>query len=280
MIAGTIGAFFLLAEGGWTRAGSEGSTEQEAERTRGNDQLLEHNSFRQFIETIVENVDGEKVGRIKDLIVERQSGEVRYAIMKTGGSIFGHRRRVIVPTTALAMTSAKVGIASIDVTRREWKKAPEFRRQELGALGQPERTREVAAFYRAGGEIARSQLSSNGQKAAQANSPKGNLQLELASDVVGKTLVNRQNQEMGRVTDLLVDFSGKKPALALIFTSQRSRAGESFAVPLRLLSQPREGRMVMNAAHGKFEDAEPFRREVWQAAAADPNGKIYRWGNR
>jgi sporulation protein YlmC with PRC-barrel domain len=276
LAAGTIGVFFLLADGGWMRAdtGTEGSSKQNDALTRRN-KFVEPEHFKHFVGITVENVDGEKIGTIKDLVLERGAGQVRYVIVRAGG--FGHRRSVVVPISAIAMTTAKVGIASVDISARQWKKAPEFRKQELASLAEPGRAQSIARFYESGDRSSR--VTPTGRNHAQAASLNGNEQLELASEMVGKNVMNRQQKEIGEVRDLLVDFSDKKPALALVAVTHESEADESFAVPIHLLSPSQNGRLQMKADRETFAHAQAFNLENWQASR-EGQSEIYRWERR
>jgi sporulation protein YlmC with PRC-barrel domain len=193
LVAGTIGVFFLLADGGWTRAGMEGSTNSAAgsERTA---KFAQPGHFNQVIGRTVENVDGEKLGTIKDLILQRKTGEIQYVLVRSAGFI-GHRRMAVVPVSAIALTTAKAGIASIDISKRDWKKAPEFRKENLALLAKPVCAEAVARFYEKAEGAPRHpqnpgmqgpQLSSTGREQAKANWRSRNDELELASDLVGK----------------------------------------------------------------------------------------------
>src|ERR1051326_6384644 len=109
LVAGTIGVLFLLADGGGMRAGTEGSTNLESAPTQKNAQFIEPERSKRFVGMTVENVDGEKLGTIKDLILQRQTGQILYVVVKSDGFI-GRRQMVLVPISAIALYTAKVGI--------------------------------------------------------------------------------------------------------------------------------------------------------------------------
>lgn len=192
LVAGTIGVFFLLAEGGWIRAGTEGSTNTTNASTRKSARIVDsRRCFEQVVGKSVENVDGEKLGTIKDLILQRQTRQIQYVVVRSHGLI-GRRRAVLVPVFAIALTTAKAGIASVDVSKQQWKRAPEFRKGSLALLGKPEQARFIARFYEeneAMRGLRNSQpprLSSTGRGRARVDSQSGTNAFELASEVVGK----------------------------------------------------------------------------------------------
>src|SRR5215475_9982015 len=117
LVAGTIGVSFLLAERGWILAGTGqiAGTENVSPRTH-HEVWSGYNRFQDFQGMKVENVDGEKIGRVNDLIVELRSGIPEYVTVRSGRGVLGHRRSVIVPISAIALKTAKVGIAAVDVS--------------------------------------------------------------------------------------------------------------------------------------------------------------------
>jgi sporulation protein YlmC with PRC-barrel domain len=280
LVAGTIGVFFLLADGGWIRAGTgtAGTAGQDNAPRRKNNKFVRGERFKQFIGTTVENVDGEKLGTIKDLVLQPRSGQIRYVIVKVGG-VF-HRRRVIVPTFAIAMTTAKVGTASVDVSARRWRRAPEFRKQDLAVLADPEQAQAIAHFYdKGGGPFSLAQNSEmrarlSGRK-SDSSPQTGESELDVASDIIGKEVVSLEHEQFGEVEDLLINFSEQKPALALL----RVREGDSFAVPIHLLGPAQNGKLRINAERESFERAQLFSFENWKALETGRD-EIYRWGRR
>lgn len=282
LVAGTMGVFFLLADGEWMRAGTEteGAAKADAPPTRSNHHFVEH--FKRIRGTIVQNVDGQEIGVIRDLILQR-SGGLQYVIVRSQGFL-GRGRLVLVPISAIALTTAKVGTASIDLSMRQWKKAPEFRKEELARLDDPVRAESIARFYDTGSRSSHlaqgletgAGLSSTGREPHESAARNENGKPELASDLVGKDLVNRQQAEIGHVEDLLVDFSKKKPALALVSVTQQSGA-DNFAVPIRLLEPAPGGRLRIDAEREHFERAQPFSPEAWQNLESRNSSEIYRW---
>src|SRR2546422_6774899 len=95
----------------------------------------------------VENRDGEKLGVLKDLIVDMPAGDIKYALVSAGGVLGVRSTRKIVPVQALSDATAKAGILALDVSTRRWKKAPQFRRSELRNFMEPERAAQISNFY-------------------------------------------------------------------------------------------------------------------------------------
>jgi len=285
LAAGTIGISFLLAQGGWIRAGTGqiGDTEKQTQLT-GRKVWVGYNRFRDCRGMTVENVDGEKLGTINDLIMEMQSGRPAYVVVKSGG--FGRQRFVIVPAPAIALGTVKAGIAGVDLTRGEWKRAPEFSRMDLPTLSQPEKERQIAGFYeQARKNLSRgnssnrqeSELSSTGRVTDQINGRGPNGRYQMGNDLIGKEVVARQKVQIGNISDVVVDLAGGKPSFAIISAKRLSETGERFAVPLRLLRVLPGRTAALGADRRDFEHAKPFRESNMENSVQSGGNEIYRY---
>jgi ribosomal 30S subunit maturation factor RimM len=285
LVAVTIGVSFLLVQGGWILAGTGQLAGTEKATPRSARKVwLGYSHFRDSRGMTVENVDGERLGTVTDFVMEMQSGQPAYAIVKAGG--FGHRRLVIVPMSAIALSTVKSRIAAIDITKAQWKHAPDFSRKDLALMGHPERAYQVARFYgqsqQTSGPIRsvdsqRLPLRSTGRLADSAINPGPQGRYQLANDLIGNQLIARQQVEIGKISDLLVDLGGAKPAFAVVSANRVSGAGENFAVPLRMMRLMPEHTVAVSADRQDFHRAKPFRDGVGQTSGGDENNEIYRY---
>ena len=165
---------------------------------------------------IVENRDGERLGVLKDFIVDMGTGDINYALVSAGGVLGVRSTRKIAPVQALSDATAKAGILALDVSTRRWKKAPQFRRSELKRLGQPQRAAEISAFYsRAAQGAPRIPAAPNGRHPTPSATGREDQRhrqpnYELASDIMGRDVINQQNKVVGQISDLLIDLVGAK----------------------------------------------------------------------
>jgi sporulation protein YlmC with PRC-barrel domain len=279
-VAGTIGVFFLLTQGGWTVAETGQPTEGERPILRAHHKGWSgYNQFRELQGMKVQNVDGEKIGAVSDLVINLRSGVPEYAIVRSGGSVIGHRRSVIVPISAIALKTAKAGIAAIDMSKRKWRNAPEFSRKDLAWIGQPEKARQIAQFYGRAEKVpliaktAEGSLSSTGQ-ADQTSDSNRHASYQLASELIGTEVIARQQREVGTISDLLVD-TAMTPTYAIVSADRQSAADPMFAVPLKMLRPVPGRKVVISANRQDFERAAPFKEDV-NSFASDGN-EIYRY---
>jgi sporulation protein YlmC with PRC-barrel domain len=265
-------------------AGQSAEVERATPRT-SHRLLFGYSHFQDFRDMKVENVDGQKIGRIGDLIFETHSGRPAYVVVRSSGFTLGQGRLVIVPTSAIAFRTAKVGIGALDLTKQQWRRAPEFSRKDLSSLGQPERALQISQFYRLVEEVPTASTGTAEQKASlrstgrveQTMGSKTHKTYALGNDLIGREVIARQQTAIGKIADVLVDFSGTKPTFAIVSAERLSGAGARFAVPMRLLRVMPDGTVAVMAARQNFDHARIFRESDLQNSARSEGDEIYRY---
>lgn len=97
----------------------------------------------------VENMSDEKLGDVKDLVLDPHNGRVAYAIVSVGGFLGMGDRHVAVPWEAMNVTHEddKTKL-HLDINKERLEQAPEFKDDEWDRMGNREWIRdEVYGFY-------------------------------------------------------------------------------------------------------------------------------------
>ena len=235
---------------------------------------------------IVENLDGEKLGKIKNFVLDMPSGRPRYVLISSAGILPLRPHTKIVPASAVSTATAKKNTALLDIRIANWAKAPVFKKKDLASLNQPSRFAELVKFYSrsteptprknpfgeaTGGEPNPKQTGD----AAKPDLPSGSLQ--LATDIIGKSVINRQNEGLGKVSDLVLDVAGQKPTFAIIPMGGFLKKGQTFAVPLRALSSSDQDKLALDANQKIFDQSQPFDEKAWESASTSNAGAIYKF---
>jgi sporulation protein YlmC with PRC-barrel domain len=88
--------------------------------------------------TDVFSAEGEKIGRIEDLSIEKQSGQVRLALVSFGGFLGIGERFHILPWRMLSYDLGKDGYVT-SLSRDKLERAPTYGMEDLAAFGGDER---------------------------------------------------------------------------------------------------------------------------------------------
>jgi sporulation protein YlmC with PRC-barrel domain len=219
----------------------------------------------------VENEDGRELATLDDLLIDLQSGRVRYGILASDGFIGLGKRLKVVPANALSTETTKNNVLALDISIPIWEHAPIFNKKTVLALNNPTVAKSVEQYYQLAAKendallppqavpSTSSALTPPGQeprRPGQAKAPSRGLTSVRAA--TGNVVVNRQQQWIGRIEDLLVDLSGRSPSYAIIASDELFKRDQRFAVALSLLSQGTERTFVIDATRRMFEQAQRF----------------------
>ena len=95
--------------------------------------------------TAVYNRAGERLGSVYNVMIDKFSGQVAYAVMSFGGFLGIGERYHPLPWRALTYDTGLGGYV-VDVTREQLEKAPSFGRDEA-PWGDPSYGRGVSGYY-------------------------------------------------------------------------------------------------------------------------------------
>ena len=93
----------------------------------------------------VYNTAGEKLGSIDDLMIDKTSGQIRYAVLEFGGFLGMGTDRYPMPWNVLRYDTAKGGYTA-PIDKAILDKAPKYREQEVPVYDS-EYSRRVNAYY-------------------------------------------------------------------------------------------------------------------------------------
>jgi sporulation protein YlmC with PRC-barrel domain len=127
--------------------------------------------------------------------------------------------------------------------------------------------------------------TSSSSTSSTSSSDQAQLQkINRASELIGSTVKNEQGERLGKIRDLVVDFSGDKVAYAVLAADSGMLSSEKLhAVPLRAFHPSEDGKyMILNTDKDKLSRAEGFDKNNWpspqnpswgaQPFWQDPNG--------
>ena len=97
--------------------------------------------------TAVYGPDGDKIGRIENLMIDKYTGKVAYAVLSFGGFLGMGSDHYPLPWSMLKYDEKKGGYR-VNVTREQLQNAPRYREDDRWDWTRPESIREVDEHYR------------------------------------------------------------------------------------------------------------------------------------
>ena len=234
---------------------------------------------RQLTGMRVENSDGQKVGTVRNVVLDMRTGELRYVIIGSGGFLGVHATLKLVPSEVMSAATAKRQTLAVNATATQWNRAPAFKLSSLASIGEPGHAREIFRSFKTepnnASLAATNALSTTGRENG-TNAPAP--ELKLGSDLVGMRVVNQKQEKIGEVLDLLVSFGEPRPAFAIVSSGRLLHREHQYAVPLRALGfSEKAGKLTLNADAAALQQAPPFNQQVWAARAANDSRHIYQY---
>lgn len=213
----------------------------------------------------VEDTDGQKVGTVRNLVLDMRTGRVKFAVIASGGFAGIHSTLKLAPAQLMSAATTKRETLSINATLEQWKGAPTFNRSQLPSLVDPEATERITLYFtKAGTSI--SSISRAPSRAGNGRTNNSQCALKLANDLIGRTVVDREHQKVGEVVDLLVGFSQRHMAFVIVSTGKIFVRGREYAISLKELSCVEgSSRLVWDANTATLQDAPPFSQKIWDA---------------
>jgi PRC-barrel domain len=98
--------------------------------------------------TAVYNTDGERLGEIKDVMLDKRSGKIAYALMSFGGFLGLGERYHPLPWPTLKYDTRQGGYV-VGLTIDQLQKAPSVSADEMPAWGNRDYEAELHAYYQA-----------------------------------------------------------------------------------------------------------------------------------
>ena len=97
--------------------------------------------------TTVYNSNGDHIGTIERVMIDKLSGRVAYAVMSFGGFLGLGSDYYPVPWSLL-IYNERLGGYEVDITEQQVKGAPKFRKDDPWAYGSRDRESELYSYYK------------------------------------------------------------------------------------------------------------------------------------
>lgn len=219
----------------------------------------------------VRNQAGKDVGQTADLVVELNSGDVRYVAISFGGFAGFGDKLFAVPWKALAFKFGEDDRHFIlDITPEQLEKAPGFDQNNWPDVADPAWSATIDKHYPA----ARADAPPDKPTVEKSKAPILYDAVFRASTIQGMKIRNERSENIGHVDQLVVDLaSGKVKYAALSFGGFAGFGNKLFAIPMTAFTLKHgadETFLVLDIDAERLKTAPGFDKDRWPNTA-DPN---------
>lgn len=206
----------------------------------------------------VRNANGEKMGEIRDLIVDVAAERVHYAVLAFGGVLGLGEKLFAYPISSFKPTGDKYELV-LNVDKEKMKNAPGFDRKHWPDFADSLYLSEVDRYFRA-----------NAVGAAPADE-----RLMRISELIDRKVSDRQGHNAGAIKDLVINPAAERISYAVLdFDKPWSPDDKLVALPLGVFGFPeRHDRpVVLDMSRDEVNVARGFEENAWP----DLNAPAYR----
>jgi len=223
----------------------------------------------------VRNKQGEKLGKIEDLVIDLHTGDVRYAALSFGGIVGIGSKHFAVPWEAMTFVFGQANNQSdrhfvFDATKEQLERAPGFDSSHWPNVADPKWSESIDRHY-------------NVQRRPDATARNGDERTRVpvtyetvfrATKIKGMDVRNADNQNLGSVDELVLDVSkGHVRYVALSFGNAFTGGNKLFAVPISAITLNHANDktfLTLHVSQEALKNAPGFDKSRWPDMA-DPN---------
>jgi sporulation protein YlmC with PRC-barrel domain len=227
----------------------------------------------------VEDTDGEKVGTVRNLILDLRDGKLKYAVIGSGGILGVRATLKIAPSHAMSTATTKRETLAISLNTPQWNNAPVFKPSHLSELANPDHAEEISAYFNTTRNHASNAKSPSLSITGRNSQPVTNApmpDLRFASDLIGRRVVNNKQEKIGEISDLLVRLDPSRQAFVVLSSGRTFHHGNQFVVALSdLTASANSGKLILNIDSPTLQQAPPFNRAVWESDGTNDPNRVY-----
>lgn len=208
----------------------------------------------------VRSPKGERLGAIRDLILDVNNDAIHYAILSFGGAMGVGDKLFAFPLAAFQYTGSNEDLV-LDTTRDRLGDAPGFEKSAWPDWAQPDTAMELERYFGAAGKL-----------------PKhANARLARVSDLLDREINDRNGKDVGKIEDIVVTLrTSHIRYVVLAFDRAWSLNDKLLALPMNKIQVPddKKAPLVITLTRNDLDAEQAFDRKRWP----DLNERAYRHG--
>jgi sporulation protein YlmC with PRC-barrel domain len=208
----------------------------------------------------VVNATNEDLGKLEDIVLDANSGRVLYGVLSFGGSMGVGDKLFAIPWRSLTLgEDAKV--FTLNVEKESLKNAPGFDKKQWPNFADEKWATTTHEYYKQP-TFWRSDAKMETDLSRVSYRDRWHLRPILwqkAKDLSGKDIHNAKDEDLGRISDLIIDPDHGRVTYGVL--SHRSRL---FAIPWNALSLTSDAKkFVLVIDKQQLTDAKSFTKDNW-----------------
>lgn len=217
----------------------------------------------------VVSATNEDLGKLEDIVVDANSGRVLYGVLSYGGLLGMGDKLFAIPWRSLTLASdAKV--FTLNVEKESLKSAPGFDKKQWPNFADEKWATTTHEYYKQP-PFWRSDAKVETDMSRVSYRERWNVRpiaWQKASDLTGKDIHNTKDEDLGRISDLIIDPDHGRVTYGVLAHGSRL-----FAIPWNALSLSSDAKkFVLNIDKQQLTDAISFTKDNW------PNFADSGWG--
>lgn len=197
----------------------------------------------------VRNAQGQKLGKIEDVVVDVNNDEVYYSVLSFGGFMGMGDKLFAYPVRVFQQGQGNDQLV-LNVAKDKLKSAPGFETKRWPNWNKDEYRKQVDTYY--GDQV--------------ALQPKPNMLLRRASNLIGADVMDTAGKDVGDIKDLVMDMqTGKVQFAAVKFDKGWGKPDQWTELPLRAFrpSTDERDKMVLRVNQEQIATAPGFPANRW-----------------
>jgi sporulation protein YlmC with PRC-barrel domain len=219
----------------------------------------------------VVNSSNENLGKIEDIVVDAGSGRILYGVLSFGGFLGMGDKLFAIPWESMQLPPDAKNLV-LNVSKDRLKTAEGFDKNNWPNFADEQwatkthKYYEQTPYWQAGDTTRPDDTQRDSRKYRERWYQRGTV-WQKASDLTGKDCHNMQNEDIGRVSDLLID-----PDHGRILYGILASGGNRYAIPWSALNLSTDGKKFqVNITKEQLKNAPTFTDDRW------PNVSDERW---
>ena len=225
--------------------------------------------------TDIKNRNQEDLGEVQDLVIDPETGDIRYAVISFGGVMGLGDKLFAVPFDLLEAPEVKEGddlaYFTLDIDKSRLETAPGFERSKWPDFNEQAWCAEVDKFY---GGLSRTSGDQPAADSVRAIDSKAKTCLCRSSELIGKNVHNLQDDDLGEIKELVLDPGHSRVSYFVLKSGGfLGLGGKLFAIPWEVVQVNKQGdeeRLTLDMTKERFEKAPEYKDSDWERMS-DPD---------